>query len=100
MQRRISPTNYRLLETVGKVPKLKHSSFSKLGGSIFDGKSGSILGGNLQGGITRVEKQEANKLLKSADLLLCIAGLYHMLKGWKETENSVNLSDIRLFIPA
>ncbi len=54
----------------------------------------------VEGGVTRVEKQEANKLLKSADLLLCIAGLYHMLKGWKEPENPVNLSDIRLFIPA
>ncbi len=54
----------------------------------------------VEGGITRVEKQEANKLLKSAELLLCIAGLYHLLKGWKKTESPVNLSDIRLFIPA
>ncbi len=54
----------------------------------------------VEGGITRVEKQEANKLLKSAELLLCIAGLYHMLKGWKDLESPVNLSDIRLFIPA
>lgn len=54
----------------------------------------------VEGGITRVEKHEANKLLKSAELLLCIAGLYHMLEGWKEPENPVNLSDIRLFIPA
>ncbi len=54
----------------------------------------------VEGGITRVEKYEANKLLKSAELLLCIAGLYHMLKGWKGHENPVNLSDIRLFIPA
>jgi len=54
----------------------------------------------VEGGITRVEKQEANKLLKSAELLLCIAGLYHMLKGWKGHESPVNLSDIRLFIPA
>lgn len=38
----------------------------------------------VEGGITRVEKQEANKLLKSAELMLCIAGLYHMLKGWKK----------------
>ena len=41
-----------------------------------------------------MKKKEANKLLKSADILLCIAGLYHMLKGWKENENPVNLSDI------
>ncbi len=54
----------------------------------------------IEGGIIRVEKQEANKLLKSAELLLCIAGLYHMLKGWKEPESPINLSDIRLFIPA
>lgn len=54
----------------------------------------------VEGGITRVEKQEANKLLKSAELLLCIVGLYHMLKGWKGHESPNNLSDIRLFIPA
>ncbi len=48
----------------------------------------------MEGGITRVEKQEANKLLKSAELLLCIAGLYHILKGWKESESPVNLSDM------
>ncbi len=54
----------------------------------------------MEGGITRVEKDEANKLLKSSELLLCIAGLYHMLKGWKGHESPVNLSDIRLFIPA
>ena len=53
----------------------------------------------MEGGITRVEKQEANKLLKSAELLLCIAGLYHLLKGWKGNESPVNLVDIRLFIP-
>ena len=51
----------------------------------------------IEGGITRVEKQEANKLLKSSELLLCIAGLYHMLKGWKGHESPVNLSDIHLF---
>lgn len=54
----------------------------------------------VEGSITRVEKHEANILLKSSELLLCIAGLYHMLKGWKGPENPVNLSDIRLFIPA
>jgi hypothetical protein len=54
----------------------------------------------VEGGITRVEKKESNKLLKSAELLLCSAGLYHMIKGWKGTDSPVNLSDIRLFIPA
>ncbi len=54
----------------------------------------------VEGGITRVEKQEANKLLKSAEFLLCIVGLYHMLNGWKGHESPINLSDIRLFIPA
>ncbi len=54
----------------------------------------------VEGGITRVEKHEANVLLKSSELVLCIAGLYHMLNGWKGPESPVNLSDIRLFIPA
>jgi len=54
----------------------------------------------LEGGVTRVEKHEANILLKSSEIILCISGLYHMLKGWKGPESPVNLSDIRLFIPA
>jgi hypothetical protein len=54
----------------------------------------------IEGGITRVEKHEANILLKSSEIILCISGLYHMLKGWKGPESPVNLSDIRLFIPA
>jgi hypothetical protein len=54
----------------------------------------------VEGGTTRVEKHEANILLKSSEIILCISGLYHMLKGWKGQESLVNLSDIRLFIPA
>ncbi len=54
----------------------------------------------VEGGITRAEKHEANVLLKSSELVLCIAGLYHLLKGWQGPASPVNLSDIRLFIPA
>jgi hypothetical protein len=54
----------------------------------------------VDGGITRAEIHEANILLKSSELVLCIAGLYHLLKGWEGPESPVNLSDIRLFIPA
>jgi hypothetical protein len=54
----------------------------------------------MEGGITRAEVHEANVLLKSSELVLCIAGLYHLLKGWQGPESPVNLSDIRLFIPA
>ncbi len=54
----------------------------------------------VEGGITRAEKHEANVLLKSSELVLCISGLYHLLKGWQGPESPVNLSDIRLFIPA
>ncbi len=54
----------------------------------------------MEGGITRAEKHEANVLLKSSELVLCIAGLYHLLKGWQGPKSPVNLSDIRLIIPA
>ncbi len=54
----------------------------------------------VEGGITRVEIHEANVLLKSSELVLCIAGLYHLLKGWQGPESPVNLSDIRLFTPS
>jgi hypothetical protein len=54
----------------------------------------------VEGGIIRAEIHEANVLLKSSELVLCVAGLYHLLKGWQGPESPVNLSDIRLFIPA
>jgi hypothetical protein len=54
----------------------------------------------VEGGIIRAEIHEANVLLKSSELVLCIVGLYHLLKGWQGPESLVNLSDIRLFIPA
>jgi hypothetical protein len=36
------------IEITSKPPAINQEYFSNLGGSIFDGKSGSILGGNLQ----------------------------------------------------
>src|SRR5450756_1358395 len=32
---------------------------------------------------TRVEPDQAELLLKSGELILCIVGLYHLIKGWK-----------------
>lgn len=92
----IEDMGYLILYNVGKI-ELPIDDLSQIveKSNYLKGKARIV-----EGGVTRVEKQEANKLLKSADLLLCIAGLYHMLKGWKEPENPVNLSDIRLFIPA
>ena len=54
----------------------------------------------VEGGIIRAEIHEANVLLKSSELVLCMVGLYHLLKGWQGPKSPVNLSDIRLFIPA
>ncbi len=54
----------------------------------------------MEGSNTRVERHEAGLLLISAELILCCAGLYHLLKGWKDSRSPVNLFDIRLFIPA
>ncbi len=50
----------------------------------------------VEGSRTRVEPDEAELLLKSAELILCIVGLYHLLKGWKGHGNPINLSDVRL----
>jgi hypothetical protein len=47
----------------------------------------------VEGGITRAEIHEANILLKSSELVLCVVGLYHLLKGWQGPESPVNLSD-------
>jgi hypothetical protein len=54
----------------------------------------------MEGSNTRVERQRAGLLLVSAELILCCAGLYHLSKGWGSSKSPINLSDIRLFIPA
>ncbi len=54
----------------------------------------------IEGSYTRVEKHEAGLLLKSSELVISIAGLYHVIKGWKGPVSPFNLSDIRLYIPA
>jgi hypothetical protein len=54
----------------------------------------------VEGSRTRVEPDEAELSLKSAELVLCIVGLYHLLKGWKGPVSPINLSDVRLVLPA
>jgi hypothetical protein len=54
----------------------------------------------VEGSRTRVEPNEAELLLKSGELILCIVGLYHLLKGWKGHGSPINLSDVRLIRPA
>jgi hypothetical protein len=54
----------------------------------------------MDGSNTRIKRPGAGLLLISAELILCCAGLYHLLKEWKSSKSHVNLSDIRLFIPA
>jgi hypothetical protein len=54
----------------------------------------------MDGSNTRVERKGAGLLLVSAELILCCAGLYHLSTGWESSKSPINLSDIRLFIPA
>src|SRR3989337_994845 len=54
----------------------------------------------VEGSRPRVEPGEAELSLKSAELVLCIIGLYHLLKGWKGPVSPINLSDVRLILPA
>ncbi|MDP2846121.1 MAG: hypothetical protein Q8N79_08655 [Candidatus Methanoperedens sp.] len=54
----------------------------------------------VEGSRTRVEGDEAELLLKSGELILCIVGLYHLLKGWKGPISPINFSDVRLILPA
>ena len=54
----------------------------------------------VEGSRTRVTKHETGISLLAAEVLLCSCGLYHVLKGWKGTGSPVNLSDVRLVIPA
>jgi hypothetical protein len=54
----------------------------------------------VEGSRTRVEPDEAELLLKSGELILCIVGLYHLIKGWNGKGSPINLSDVRLIRPA
>ena len=54
----------------------------------------------VEGSRTRVEPNEAELLLKSGELILCIVGLYHLMNGWKGHGSPINLSDVRLIRPA
>jgi hypothetical protein len=92
----IEDVGYLILHNVGKIELPIDDLSQTVEKSNYLKRKARIV----EGGITRVEKQEANKLLKSAELLLCIAGLYHLLNGWKGHDSPVNLADIRLFIPA
>jgi hypothetical protein len=54
----------------------------------------------VEGSRTRVEPDEAELLLKSGELILCIVGIYHLLNGWNGLGSPINLSDVRLIRPA
>jgi len=54
----------------------------------------------VEGTRTRVGPAEAELLLKSAELILCIVGLYHLLNGWNGHGSPINLADVRLIRPA
>jgi hypothetical protein len=54
----------------------------------------------VEGTRTRVELDQAELLLKSGELILCIVGLYHLIKGWKGPSSPINFSDVRLILPA
>jgi len=54
----------------------------------------------VEGSRTRVEPDEAELLLKSGELILCIVGIYHLLNGWNGPGSPINLSDVRLIRPA
>jgi len=92
----IEDMGYLILHNVGKIELPINDLIQTVEKSNYLKRKARIV----EGGITRVENTRLNKLLKSSELLLCIAGLYHMLKGWKNPESPVNLSDIRLFIPS
>ena len=54
----------------------------------------------VEGSKARVERHNVGLSLIAAELVIRVAGLYHMLNGWSGPESPFNLSDIRLFIPA
>lgn len=96
VRRLVEDFGYLILYNVGKIELPIGDLIQTMEKSNYLKKKARIM----EGGITRAEIHEANVLLKSSELILSIAGLYHLLKGWQGPESPVNLSDIRLFIPA
>ncbi len=54
----------------------------------------------VEGSYTRSRMNDVGLSLLSGELVLCIAGLYHMLNGWTGHVSPINFSDIRTIIPA
>ena len=53
----------------------------------------------VEGSYTR-PKHDVELSLLSGELVLCIAGLYHMIKGWTGPGIPINFSDVRIVMPA
>ena len=54
----------------------------------------------VEGNYTRPKMQDIGPSLLSGELMLCIAGLYHMMNGWTGPMSPINFSDIRIVVPA
>ena len=92
----IDDLGYLFLLNVSRVPIPIHDICNAVELSHYLKKKTRIV----EGSYTRVEKHEAGLLLKSSELVMSIAGLYHVITGWKGPVSPFNLSDIRLYIPA
>jgi len=92
----IDDLGYLILLNVSKIPIPIHDICNAVELSNYLKKKTRII----EASYTRVEKHEAGLLLKSSELAISIAGLYHLITGWKGPESPFNLSDIRLYIPA
>ncbi len=53
----------------------------------------------VEGSYTR-PKHDIELSLLSGELVLCIVGLYHMMNGWAGSASPINLSDVRIIMPA
>jgi hypothetical protein len=93
---RIDDLGYLILLNVSRIPIPIHDICNAVELSNYLKKKTRIV----EASYTRVEKHEAGLLLKSSELVISIAGLYHLITGWKGPESPFNLSDIRLYIPA
>jgi len=92
----IDDLGYLILLSVSKMPIPIHDICNAVELSNYLKRKTRIV----EASYTRVEKHEAGLLLKSSELVISIAGLYHLITGWKGPGSPFNLSDIRLYIPA
>jgi hypothetical protein len=78
-----------------------HSNLNKIGKLLRDEPTlGRVMASKKHIYVDGLNVRKIDCSLIAAELVISIAGLYHMIYGWSGPGSPFNLSDIRLYIPA